>query len=213
MSGSPLLRPRRLRKAPVKYGAWVTDGAGQGGAQGSGAQGSGAQGSGHDGVRGRNCGRARVCDAVPELVGSSDEDSDEDEDSNQIFSPHTATPSGPPPPRVTGPAFSPSPMNISSRIPFNTSLSPLSARDESAILHSPDGIGRNVLDSEENISLVTVDDSLQSLNLVMTPTQDSPGTSSRLPPTLPLTPPPTVAAGVTPVRQAALQAAAREAAG
>ena len=186
-----------MRKAPVKYGAWVTDG--EGGAQESGAQGS-------DSVRGRNCGRARVYDVVPDLVGSSDEDSDEDEDS-----PPTATPSGPPPPRVTGPAFSPSPMNISSRIPFNTSISPLSAREESASL--PDGIGRNALDSEEDISLVTVEDSPHSLNLVMTPTRNSPGTSSPPPPTLPLTPPPIVAAGVTPVRQAALQAAAREAAG
>ena len=51
-----------MRKAPVKYGAWVTDGAVQGGAQGS-----GAQGSGHDSVRGRNCGRARVYDVVPDL--------------------------------------------------------------------------------------------------------------------------------------------------
>ena len=76
-----------MRKAPVKYGARVTYEAVQGGAQDS-----GAQGSDHDAVHGRNCGRARVNDVVPNLVGSSDEDSDEDDDS--------ATPLGPPPPRV-----------------------------------------------------------------------------------------------------------------
>ena len=107
MSGSPLLRssqlptsptgyfrPKRTRKPPDKYGVWVSD--------------------------------RRDGPAIPDLVLSSDEEfSDEDDDPDetivQYFTPQRLssvttpplTPTGPPPARVTGPPFSPTPFILS----------------------------------------------------------------------------------------------------
>ena len=132
MSGSPSLRPRRIRKAPQKYGVW-DEGSDCGSVRGS--------------VRGRARGRDRECD-LPDLVDSEPSDLD-DSDDEQDFSPprlatvtpsctrqplqsSPATPTGPPPPRVSGPAFSPSHMNVSQMFLFNSSPSPSTIRVLSA---------------------------------------------------------------------------------
>ena len=164
-------------------------------------------GSVHGSARGCARGRDRECD-LPDLVDSDPSDLDDSDDDEDFSPPRLATvtpsytrqptqsspdsPTGPPPPRVSGPAFSPSPMNVSQIFPFYTSPSPSTIRVLSASLISPGGLDRDEREAMENISTVTVDDDdLVSLRLVLTPTQDSqglgqPGISS--PPLLPLTP-------------------------
>ena len=165
MSGSPSLRPRRIRKAPQKYGVWHYSPV-QGGDEGR------VRGSVHDSDHGSVHSRVRPC-VIPDLVDSSDpDDSDDDQDFSSPRLGTHSSPNGPPPPRVSGPAFSPPPMNVSPIFPFNTSSSPPTVRESPASLNSSGGMVRDELESEENISTITVDD---SLHLVLTPTQDFQG--------------------------------------
>ena len=162
MSGSPSLRPRRSRRPPKKYsdGVWVSPA--QGGNQSSAS------------------GRVIVPD-LPDLVASSDDDSDDEYVPSSCAQTSRVAPGGPPPPRVSGPAFSPLPMNVTPIIPFNNSPSPPTVRDQQASLNSPGWLGRDEVESEENISTATVDDDSDSLHLALTPTQDiqgQPGISS-----------------------------------
>ena len=123
------------------------------------------------------------------MVASSDDDSDDEYVPSSCAQTSRVAPGGPPPPRVSGPAFSPRPMNVSPIVPFNTSPSPPTVRDHPASLNSPGGLGRDEMESEENLSTVTVDDDIDSLHLVLTPTQDIQGQSGiSSPPFLPLTP-------------------------
>ena len=150
MYGSPPLRPRRIRKAPQKYGVWD-----------EGSDGGSVCGS----VRGRARGRDRECD-IPDLVGSEPSDLD-DSDDEQDFSPPrlaTVTPSCTRQPTQSSPASPTGPP------PFNTSPSPSTIRVLSASLISPGVLDRGEIESVENISRVTVDDDdLISLRLVLTP--------------------------------------------